>query len=73
MAVFDFSIGNWHIETITEVANPIHIHFLHLVSNIFTFSRFTHAVTFNGMGQDNRWFTLSFLCFFSAAKIFFGS
>lgn len=31
---FDVSIGNRHVETIAEVVNPFHVHFLHLVSDV---------------------------------------
>ncbi|MNH05287.1 hypothetical protein D3C79_646070 [compost metagenome] len=67
---FDVSIGNRHVETIAEVVNPFHVHFLHLVSDVFTFRSFTHAVTFDGMGQDNGWFALGVLRFFQCSKDF---
>ena len=67
---FDVSIGNRHVETIAEVVNPFHVHFLHLVSDVFTFRGFTHAVTFDGVGQDNGRFAFGVLRFFQCSEDF---
>ena len=67
---FDISIGNRHVETIADVANAVHVHFLNLVSDVFTFSGVTHAVTFNGMGEDYGGFAFGFLCFFQRSVDF---
>ncbi|GAR59747.1 hypothetical protein NGUA15_01521 [Salmonella enterica] len=61
---FEISIGNRHVETIADVTHAVHVHFLNLVSDVFTFRGVTHAVTFNGMGQDYGRFAFGFLRFF---------
>jgi hypothetical protein len=40
------------------------------VSDVFTFSGIAHAITFNGMGQDNGRFAFGFLRFFQCSKDF---
>ena len=67
---FDIRIGNRHIETIADIANAVHVHFLHLVSDVFTFSGIAHAIPFNGMGQDNGRFAFGLLRFFQCSKDF---
>ena len=70
---FQLIISHIDIETITEMAHAFHVHFLNTVSDVFTFSGITHTITFNGLGQDQSWFTFGVMRFFSAANIFFGS
>ena len=67
---FDISISNWHVETITELAHAVHVHFLNLVSDVFTFSGVTHAVTFNGVSQNNSRLTFGFFRFFQCCVDF---
>ncbi len=63
-------IGHRHIETITDVTYTVHVHFLHLVGDVFTFSGVAHAVTFDGMGQDNCCFAFGFLRFLECSVDF---
>src|SRR5699024_6877530 len=49
---FDICIRHRHIETVADVTHAVHVHFLNLVRDVFTFSRVAHAVTFNGMSKD---------------------
>ena len=60
---FDICIRHRHIETVADVTHAVHIHFLNLVRDVFTFSRVAHAVTFNGMSKDYCRFAFGFLRF----------
>lgn len=46
---FEIGIRHRHIETIADVANTVHVHFLNLVRDVLTFSGIAHTITFNGM------------------------
>lgn len=67
---FQIGIGNRHVETIADVANAVHVHFLNLVSDVLTFSSITHAVTFDGMGEDDGRFAFGFLRFLQCSVNF---
>ena len=47
-----------------------HIHFLHLVGDVFAFGSFTHAVTFDGLGQNHGRTTFGVLCRFKGCVQF---
>ncbi|MGU0016318.1 hypothetical protein ACVXG9_15820 [Escherichia coli] len=64
---FDICIRHRHIETVADVTHAVHVHFLNLVRDVFTFSRVAHAVTFNGMSKDYCRFAFGFLRFLNAA------
>ena len=67
---FEIGIGNRHVETIADVTNAVHVHFLNLMGDVLTFSGVTHAVTFNGMGEDYGRFAFGFLRFFQCSVNF---
>src|SRR5690606_34830308 len=46
---FNLLVGNRNIEAVADITHAVHVHFLHLVSDVFTFSGVTHAITFDGM------------------------
>lgn len=46
---FEIGIRHRHIETIADVANTVHVHFLNPVRDVLTFSGIAHTITFNGM------------------------
>ena len=51
--VSQFVVADRNVETVTEVLDGFHVHFLDLVGNVFAFTGVTHAITFNGFGQDH--------------------
>ena len=67
---FDICIRHRHIETVADVTHAVHVHFLNLVRDVFTFSRVAHAVTFNGMSKDYRRFAFGFLRFLECSVDF---
>ncbi len=68
--IFNLLVGHRHIETVADITHAVHVHFLHLVSDVFTFGGITHAIAFNGMGQDNGRFAFGFLRFFECSVDF---
>lgn len=52
------------------MTHAVHVHFLNLVRDVFTFSRVAHAVTFNGMSKDYRRFAFGFLRFLECSVDF---
>ena len=67
---FDICIRHRHIETVADVTHAVHVHFLNLVRDVFTFSRVAHAVTFNGMSKDYCRFAFGFLRFLECSVDF---
>ena len=67
---FNLLIGDRNVEAVANIAHAIHVHFLHLVSDVFTFGGVTHAITFDGMGQDDGGFAFGFLRFFQCSVDF---
>ncbi|AIW88360.1 hypothetical protein bwei_5856 [Bacillus mycoides] len=59
--LFDVSVRNWNVESVSDVSNTVHVHLLNLVSDVLTFSSVTHTVTLDSVSQDNSSLTLSFL------------
>ena len=68
--VFNLLIGHRNVETVADITHAVHVHFLNLVSDVFTFSGVTHAVTFDGMGEDYSCFAFGFLRFFQCSVNF---
>ena len=68
--VFNLLIGHRNVETVADITHAVHVHFLNLVSDVFTFSSVTHAVTFDGMGQDYSCSAFGFLRFFQCSVDF---
>ncbi len=67
---FNLLIGNRNIEAVANIAHAVHVHFLHLVSDVLTFSGVAHAIAFNGMCKDNGRFAFGFLRFFECSVDF---
>ena len=67
---FDICIRHRHIETVADMTHAVHVHFLNLVRDVFTFSRVAHAITFNGMSKDYRRFAFGFLRFLECSVDF---
>ena len=67
---FYLLIGHWNVETVADITHAVHVHFLNLVSDVFTFCGITHAVTFDGVGQDHSRFTFGFTRFFQCSVNF---
>ncbi|MNZ80938.1 hypothetical protein D3C78_995920 [compost metagenome] len=68
--VFNLLVGDRNVETVADITHTVHVHFLHLVSNVFTFSGVTHAITFDGMCQDNCCFAFGVLSVFQCCVDF---
>ena len=67
---FEIGIRHRHIETIADVANTVHVHFLNLVRDVLTFSGIAHTITFNGMRQDHGRLTFGLLRFLQCSVDF---
>ena len=68
--VFNLLVGHWNVETVADITHAVHVHFLHLVRDVFTFGSITHAITFNGMRQDYSCFAFGVLRFFQCSVDF---
>ena len=51
--VFQLLVGDRQAETIAQVTHRAQIHLLDLVSDVLAFGRFAHAITLDGLGQDD--------------------
>ena len=55
VAAVDLLVGDLNAEAVAELFERLHVHFLGLVGNVLAFAGLTHAVTFDGFGQDYSW------------------
>ena len=52
VAAVDLLVGYLNAEAVAELFERLHVHFFGLVGNVLAFAGLTHAVTFDGFGQD---------------------
>ena len=53
VATVDLLVGYLNTEAVAELFERFHVHFLGLVGNVLTFAGCTHAVAFDGFGQNH--------------------
>src|SRR5690606_19416436 len=60
--LFELVVGNGNIEAVAELSHRLHVQFFLLVGGILGLADMAHAVTLDGLGQNDRGLTLVIDC-----------